>query len=289
MRIVAFIGPSGSGKSHRAFLVAQSKGIEYIIDDGLLIKENKIIAGVSAKKESTRFGSVKRALFVYNEHAEEVKKAIEFNKPEAILILGTSEKMINTITERLGLPEATEKVSIYEIAKDSEIESALLMRKEEGKHVIPVPTFEIKKDFSGYLLHPLQIFRKKDKGHLQLVAEKSVVRPTFSYMGKYTISDYTLYQITMHVISGIKGVGKVSNFKAENGNDGVTINMDISVIYGYPIKPLLENIRKKARYEIERLTGLNIKAFNINAANIIVEDEKLKAGSRRNKKQRSSI
>ncbi len=273
MKVAAFIGPSGSGKSHRALWVAKSMGIEYIIDDGLLIKGNRIIAGVSAKRESTRFGSVKRALFIYDEHAEEVKRAIDLHKPEALLILGTSEGMVESIAKRLGLPGITEKVHIYDVAEDDEIDKALLIRKEQGKHVIPVPTFEIKKDFSGYFLDPLQIFRRKGKGRLQLVAEKSVVRPTFSYMGKYTISDYTVYQIAEHVVSGIKGVSRISRFKAENGNEGITIDMDLTLIYGYPIKSLLESARKKTRYEIERLTGLNIKALNIYAKNLILEEK----------------
>ncbi|HHY23178.1 MAG TPA: Asp23/Gls24 family envelope stress response protein [Clostridiaceae bacterium] len=273
MRVVGFIGPSGTGKSYRALSVAISRGIEYIIDDGLLIKGNRIVAGVSAKKESTRIGSIKRALFIYDEHVEEVKKAIDLHKPESILILGTSEGMVDKIVENLGLPKISEKVYIHEIANDLEINQALSVRKEQGKHVIPVPTFEIKKDFSGYFLDPLQIFRRKSKGRLQLVAEKSIVRPTFSYMGKYIISDYTIYQIAEHVILEIKGVSRISRFKVENNQEGIIIDIDLTIIYGYPIRPLLENIQKKVRYEIEKLTGLNIKALNLYAKNLIIQNK----------------
>ena len=45
----AFIGPSGTGKSYRAQMVAGEKGIEYIIDDGLLIKGNQVLAEIPAK------------------------------------------------------------------------------------------------------------------------------------------------------------------------------------------------------------------------------------------------
>ena len=48
---------------------------------------------------------------------------------------------------------------------------------------------EIKKDFSGYLVDPLQIFKWKGKGTQPFYMEKSLIRPTFSYMGNYTISD----------------------------------------------------------------------------------------------------
>ena len=39
-KVYAFVGPSGTGKSYRAQMVANENGISYIIDDGLLIKEN---------------------------------------------------------------------------------------------------------------------------------------------------------------------------------------------------------------------------------------------------------
>ena len=54
MKVYAFVGPSGTGKSHRAQMVARSKGTEYIIDDAILIKGNKILCGDSAKKSATK-------------------------------------------------------------------------------------------------------------------------------------------------------------------------------------------------------------------------------------------
>ena len=43
LKTYGFVGPSGTGKSYRAQLVAGKKNIKYIIDDGLLIKENEVI------------------------------------------------------------------------------------------------------------------------------------------------------------------------------------------------------------------------------------------------------
>ena len=37
MKVIAFVGPSGTGKSYRASVVAHESGIECIIDDGILI------------------------------------------------------------------------------------------------------------------------------------------------------------------------------------------------------------------------------------------------------------
>ena len=51
MEVIAFVGPSGSGKSHRAIGVAHQYHCDAIIDDGLLIKGSKILGGTSAKSE----------------------------------------------------------------------------------------------------------------------------------------------------------------------------------------------------------------------------------------------
>ena len=67
IKTYGFIGPSGTGKSYRAQMVAGEKGINYIIDDGLLIKGNEVIAGVSAKKAPTKIETVKNALFINEE------------------------------------------------------------------------------------------------------------------------------------------------------------------------------------------------------------------------------
>lgn len=54
LKVFAFVGPSGTGKSYRAQMVANERNINYIIDDGLLIKDNEVIAGSSAKKAATK-------------------------------------------------------------------------------------------------------------------------------------------------------------------------------------------------------------------------------------------
>ena len=42
MDVIALVGPSGTGKSHRALMVARQNKADAIIDDGILIKDNKI-------------------------------------------------------------------------------------------------------------------------------------------------------------------------------------------------------------------------------------------------------
>ena len=60
IKVYAFVGPSGTGKSYRAQMVAAEKNVHFIIDDGLLIYDNQVIAGSSAKKASTKIETVKK-------------------------------------------------------------------------------------------------------------------------------------------------------------------------------------------------------------------------------------
>lgn len=223
------------------------------------------------KGKKTRVGSIKRALFTDDGHVREVVRAIEQHKPEAILILGTSDGMVDKIAERLGLPEVSERIYIDEVADEFEIKQAIATRREQGKHVIPVPTFEIKKDFSGYFLDPLRIFRRKGKLSFQPEEEKSVVRPTFSYLGSYTISDYTVYQIVEYVISSIDGVSRISRFRVENHPDGIYMEIDLVLRYGFPIRALVQELQQKVSDEVERLTALNIRQFNVTVKSLVVE------------------
>lgn len=86
IKVYAFVGPSGTGKSYRAQMVASEKNINFIIDDGLLIKDNEVIAGESAKKAPTKIETVKHALFYKDEEKEEIIKALKKYKPESIVI-----------------------------------------------------------------------------------------------------------------------------------------------------------------------------------------------------------
>ena len=270
MKIYAFIGSSGTGKSHRAQWVAKERGVEGIIDDGLLIKGNRVLAGFSAKKELTKIASIRRALFTDESHTEDVKKAIRVYQPESILVIGTSEGMVNTIVKALELPQITEWIKIEDVATELEIKRALSIRKEEGKHVIPVPTFEIKKQFSGYFLDPLRIFRPKGKGIAPFEADKSVVRPTFSYLGKYVISDHAVYEMVENIALQIDGIYKVMKFRLDNMSTGVVIEIDVSIHYGFYISDVLNDFQIKVKDELERLTGLNIISINILAKSLHV-------------------
>ena len=265
MYVYALVGPSGTGKSHRALGVAREHGIKYIIDDGLLVGGGSIIAGRSAKKESTRLSSVRTAIFTNDDHAFEVSQALKKDPDEKLLILGTSENMVNKIAQRLGFAGVDKIIKIEDISTPGEIQQALNTRRSQGKHVIPVP--------SGFMLDPLNILKKKDSGSLASVGEKSVVRPTFSYLGSYTISDFALYRLAEHASLGNPAVCKFSRFRAEQKINGIAIDADIILYYGYPIPEVFTELRKAISYEIETWTTLNIHSITLTAKSLVMPEK----------------
>lgn len=158
MEVFGFIGASGTGKSHHALVVAYDHDIQAIIDDGLLIDHNRIVAGRSAKEETNRLKAVRRAIFNKPEDAAAMRAALEKIHPDKLLILGTSKHMIHRICESLHLPEASQFIRIEDVSCPSEIAKARAIRIKEGKHIIPVPTMELKPHFQGYLLDPIRSF-----------------------------------------------------------------------------------------------------------------------------------
>lgn len=262
IKVYAFVGPSGTGKSYRAQMVAGEYDIKYIIDDGILVRNNDIVAGSSAKKAPTKIETVKRALFKNDDQKKEMIKAINKLKPKSILILGTSDKMVEEIANNLELPKIEKTIYITDVATEEEINNAKRVRVTEGKHVIPVPTFEIKKDFSGYLLDPLQIFKSRS-GNEPYISEKSIIRPTFSYMGNFTISDAVFRQIIEYIAlktDSITDVLRVRVNKTENGPD---IYVELEVQYGFNLVSELKEFKVKCIREIERQTTMNVVKIKV--------------------------
>lgn len=273
IKVYAFVGPSGTGKSYRAQMVAGEKDVHFIIDDGLLINENRVVAGESAKKASTKIETVKKALFLHDDEKKVIQKALKKYKVKKILILGTSDGMVEKIAENLGLPKVSDTTYITDVATEEEMKTARNIRVTEGKHVIPVPTFEIKKDFSGYLLDPLQIFKSKGKGKQPYISEKSIIRPTFSYMGNFTISDSVFRQIAEYQAEKMPEIYKVLRTRVQNYGEGPLIDMEVSVVYGYNVAEGLVEFKKKIVKEIENLTAMNVVRLDVVAKNIVVLGE----------------
>lgn len=275
MEVYALVGPSGTGKSHRASVVAHSIGAEVVIDDGLLIKDNRILAGVSAKCRPTRIGAIKTALFMNNEHADQVKQVLSRLDSDKVLVLGTSNGMIERIVLRLGLPPVTRFLRIEEIASVKEIRKARMMRSQYSKHVIPAPTVEVRKSLPETLIDPLQVFlRRKGKPGSHNWLEQSVVRPTFTYYGKLTISQNALSIIANLAADQVNGVEIVKSVHISRSGDGITVELELVLFLSNRLDIISRNVQVAVKNQIEDMTGLFVKAVNIVVVG--VQNEELK-------------
>ena len=275
MQVFALIGPSGTGKSHRASYLAFKYEINLIIDDGLLIHGNTVLAGKSAKREATKIGAVKRAIFYDDDHTAEVQKKIKEVEAKNILILGTSEKMIKRIAERLGLPHPEKTINIEDIASPRAIKKALEERRNNNSHVIPIPTFAIKKDFPGYLIDPLRSFWGKSnrKDNKKVIIERSIVRPLFNSMGNFFISEHVVTQITTFIAEQETGVSRVLKVELTETAVGVSLDISINIFYGINVPQVLHKVQKVVKEALEYITGFNVLSVQVTARRIELPEE----------------
>ena len=271
MEVIAFFGPPGTGKSDRALVVAYENKASCIIDDGILIYHSRIVAGKSAKREESRLKAVRRAIFWDAEQREEVRQALEKINPKRVLILGTSDRMVETICKALGLPKPSKYIRIQDVARPDEMLKAKEARNKEGKHVIPVPTMELNPYFKGYLIDPLRFFRNRKKEMPKRFSEneeRSVVRPVFSYYGKLSFSDRVIESLVYYAVRDMKKI-RITYVRSEKSTgqmNGLILFIDVSVKPGTPqeIKKIIHTMRDRIQREIEHTTGMSLDTIKVN-------------------------
>lgn len=259
MQSFALVGKSGTGKSFHSLELARDYNIEAVIDDGLLISHSRVLAGHSAKHEKTRMGSVKCAIFEDKAHAEEIIRAFGENEIQSVLVIGTSEKMVRQIAARLSLPEFERIFNIQDVATPEEIEIATKMRNTQGKHIIPVPVFELKKQFSGYFIRSLFSSGKRDRE-----TEKTVMRPSYSYLGEFKISPKVISDICTFEAMRTHGISKVLKVKSVPDTDYcIDINIEIEVLFQAAIPEICSKLQKKLEAAVENTTSINVNNVNV--------------------------
>lgn len=279
LTVYALVGESGTGKSFRAKLLTQKYGIEAIIDDGLLIKEDKILAGKTAKHEKTYMGAVRIALFDEKEHRDDVAKALQKNHIKKLLIIGTSEKMACKIAMRLQVPTPEKIIKIEDIASREEIEKAIRSRQIEGKHVIPVPAIEVKKSYSQIFNKSIRELISKGQNKFRLkktektMSEKSIVTPEFSKKGRVEISEAALSQMALHCVNEFSTEIRVKKLSIKTDNRGYRLIITIDVPFGRQLTGEIHNLQQYIIENIERFTGILIEEVSIIIDKITLKKE----------------
>ena len=277
MKIVSFTGKSGTGKSYQATSLAQGRGFDAIIDDGLLIYKGQIVAGTSAKKCASKAAAMRTALFNYEEHRNEVKSAIARYQPKTLMIIGTSDRMTNIIAEQLGLHEPEERIYIEDITTEEERAEAAHHRNDEGEHVIPAPVAQLRRDFAGYFMNPLKLFRdralgnavgsRNDKDEEDGPADRTVVRPQFSYFGSFTISEQVIRDIIRIAAARYEDTLVVADRMSNGKQNNMSVTIDVRAIKDP------KSVDKCVEFQKDVYDAIaNMTAFTIDSVNVRIRD-----------------
>ena len=273
MEIYTLTGPSGTGKSYRAMDISKQYNIDAVIDDGLFIYKGTVIEGESAKRSETKIGAIKAAIFNDEAKAKKVAKAIRSRKPKSILILGTSDEMADLIIERLELnrskrghhkTKVIHRIYIEDITTEEERMEAAKQRKNYGKHVIPAPAMQLKRSFAGYFLDTLGLF----KGRAQATNERTVVRPSYSYIGDYILSEKVINDIAEIAAEDKRVISDVIMVTQEPSPENYIINIAVKIRPGCSLWEDVMDYQKTVNDMVEKMTAFNVSKVNVEVRGI---------------------
>ncbi|MHC1758550.1 MAG: Asp23/Gls24 family envelope stress response protein [Negativicutes bacterium] len=275
MEVVAFIGPTGTGKSHRASQVAHDCGADAIIDDGLLIKDNRIVAGTSAKYETNKIRSVKKAIFADDEHAMQVRNALAQMQVSRVLVLGTSRNMVDKIIRVLELPAVSQVVSIHDVSTPAAIMKARETRRTQNKHIVPVPKIELQPHLPNFMIDPMRLFGKSSRQPRYHFGEVSVVRPNrFSVFGKLIISERAVAMIVREELLKDKAWAAVTRIMVKNmekPEQGLVLKLDVTVRYGVNIPNSVRAAQDRIKMQVEYMTWMTVTDVDIFVRSIVAK------------------
>lgn len=285
MKVASFTGKSGTGKSFQATALAQSRGFDAIIDDGLLIYKGRIVAGSSAKKCASKAAAMRTALFNYEDHRESVKEAIRHYDPEALMIIGTSDRMTDIVAEQLGIGPIGERIYIEDVTTEEEREIARHFRQDEGEHVIPAPVGQLRRDFAGYFMDPIKHFIDRARGnavHQGIKREedegpndRTVVRPTFSYSGSFTISEQVIRDIIRIAAekyeSHLVVVDRMNNGKQTN----MSVTIDVMAIRDPDSVGMCIALQRDVFMALAEMTAFTIESVNVRIRDIVRDADEM--------------
>ncbi|MDR2510430.1 MAG: hypothetical protein LBC77_07295 [Spirochaetaceae bacterium] len=260
------VGESGTGKSYQSKFVAAKHKIRFIIDDGLLIKDERILAGRSAKEEQTILGAVRAAVFSEKWRRDEVARKLLTERFRKVLILGTSEKMVLKIALRLQLPPPKKIIKIEDFARPRDIDTALRTRRVEGKHIIPLPSLEVKKSYPSIFLASQPVFKgnlPRTIGFIPESHEKSLVRPAYSRKPKIRISNEALRLMVENAAHEFDRSLRINENRIIDENAGYSMNMTIDVPLDFRLDKKIGEFKRYITENIERFTGILIEDVKI--------------------------
>ncbi len=93
--------------------------------------------------------------------------------------------------------------------------------------------------------------------------EKTIVRPTYSYLGEYKLSTSVISDIVIYSSKGIKGVKNVDRVAVGESPQGKIIELIAYLDYGVSIPEVGRQLQMQIASRVKAMTALNLNAVNI--------------------------
>jgi uncharacterized alkaline shock family protein YloU len=228
---------------------------------------------------------MRTALFNYEDHREEVKVAIEHYDPQALMIIGTSDRMTDIVAEQLGLQLPEERIYIEDVTTEEQRKLAAHYRIDEGEHVIPAPLGQLRRDFAGYFMDPIKHFIDRAKGNAvhtgarreedESPNDRTVVRPTFSYSGSFTISEQVIRDIIRIAAekyeSHLAVVDRMNNGKQTN----MSVTIDVMAVRDPDSVDMCIALQKDVFTALAEMTAFTIESVNVRIRDIVRDADEM--------------
>lgn len=228
---------------------------------------------------------MRTALFNYEDHRDAVKEALQQYEPEALMIIGTSDRMTDIVAEQLGVGPIEERIYIEDVTTEEEREIARHYRRDEGEHVIPAPVGQLRRDFAGYFMDPIKHFIDKARGNAVQPGSKreeddgpddrTVVRPTFSYSGSFTISEQVIRDIIRIAAekyeSHLAVVDRMNNGKQTN----MSVTIDVMAIRDKDSVDMCIELQKDVFTALAEMTAFTIESVNVRIRDMVRDADEM--------------
>jgi len=96
-----------------------------------------------------------------------------------------------------------------------------------------------------------------------------VVRPTFSSLGTYTLSDGALRNMVEIILRNTQGVYSLVGFQVVKEVYGIVLYLEISLYYGFNAQEVLARAQERISARIEEYTSINVIEVNIKARRVV--------------------
>ena len=109
----------------------------------------------------------------------------------------------------------------------------------------------------------------KELGPRRVYSEKSVVRPTYSYLGEYKISEKVLSDIVECVSRESSVIYDVAKVMISQVPDGIDIYMIVNLKYIDDLPGRARAFQRMTAKKIEEMTAFNVNKIDIDVKDVI--------------------